>query len=282
MKVAILGFGKVGQTLFKTMQENPAFKQQFQPKYLWNRSQDVFAEHDIPSDVTICREIKDLLPFLPEIELVIECSHPSVLQAHAVDILEHTDLFMSSPTALGDAAFHQNVLHQLEQSGHRCYIPIGASIGIWDVIRLDQQGQIKNLKVTMKKHPQSFKLTEAAARNRLDEAMELTDQELIIATGNVSEINRLAPQNTNTMAIYALAAKTLGFADCVGEVVADQRLEAHIVRCEVVTHSGLKLDLVRDNPASHGAVTGSATFASFLSSVLHCSRGVSHGPFVFC
>jgi hypothetical protein len=84
------------------------------------------------------------------------------------------------------------------------------------------------------------------------------------------------------LSIYAMASPSLGFTNCQGTIIADRKLEAHIVECEVETTLGLKLHFTRYNPAKKDAVTGSATFSSFLNSLLYYKKGIAHRGVVFC
>ena len=111
---------------------------------------------------------------------------------------------------------------------------------------------------------------------------EQEDGEFEVFAGPVDALNQIAPQNTNTMSIYALAAQALGFKECQGAIYADRNLDAHIVKLYVETTLGLTLDLERYNPADPNAVTGSATFTSFLNSVFNLQNGINHNHFIFC
>lgn len=88
--------------------------------------------------------------------------------------------------------------------------------------------------------------------------------------GPVRALCPMAPNNVNTMACCALAAHTLGFDGVVGRLVADMRLDAHIVDIAVDGEGGFSVRTTRHNPAAVGAVTGNATYTSFLSSMLAC------------
>jgi hypothetical protein len=60
-----------------------------------------------------------------------------------------------------------------------------------------------------------------------------------------------------------------GFDATTGCLVADKSLTGHhVVKVEVVSKGGLEVTTIRKNPAKLGAVTGSATFASFFASLL--------------
>lgn len=281
IKIAILGFGNLGQTLLKRVQEEPKFQQRFEVVALWNRTTEVFDQFEIPKEIKVYASLPSLIQNLKKVDLVVECSHSSIVKKYALDILADTDLFVSSPTAFADMAFYQSYIHKMEKNEYHCYLPLGASVGIWDIIRLDQDGQLKKLSVAMKKHPTSFKIKEPIARAKMEEAIQ-SSKPITIAKAPIAQINTIAPQNTNTMAIYALAAASLGFTKCEGQIIADRNLAAHLVELNVETQGGLKLTFTRDNPAGHGHVTGSATFGSFLNSLYHYREGIRHNCFIFC
>ncbi len=280
-KIAILGFGKVGKTLWKKIQNEALWQEQFQVKYLWNRSYEVFEKEHIPDSTIICKRVEDVLHNIADIDLVVECAHADVIKQYGALFLEQTDLLVFSPTVFSDAAFRQSIQAILQEKKQTCYLPLGASIAIWDIIRLEQNRQLKHLKITMTKPPQSFRIKDKVANVRLQLATIL-GKRTEIATDSIAKINAMAPQNTNTMAIYALAAPSLDSSRCVGAIYADSNIEAHIVQCEVETTIGLTYHFERYNPAKVDAVTGSATFASFLNSVLRHDSGIRHNHFVFC
>jgi predicted dinucleotide-utilizing enzyme len=130
----------------------------------------------------------------------------------------------------------------------------------------------------MKKHPDSFKLTSnSVAAQRLEQfKLQATSSgECTLFSGTVRELCPMAPNNVNTMATAAMAADCLGFDRCRAVLVADYRLQAHVV--EVLAQGPsegrreeevFRVHTVRYNPAATGAVTGNATYASFLSSLL--------------
>ena len=132
------------------------------------------------------------------------------------------------------------------------------------------RGTVVAARVTMRKHPSSFKLTDEtlAALNR--QAETRPDAETVLYEGPVRALCPMAPNNVNTMACCALAAHTLGFDGVQARLVADPRLDAHIVEIDVQGAGGFSVNTTRHNPAAPGAVTGNATYNSFLSSMLAC------------
>jgi len=99
----------------------------------------------------------------------------------------------------------------------------------------------------------------------------------------VRALARDAPANVNTMAAAALAAPALGFDGVRGVLVADPRLSSHVVVVEVEGprnadgSPGLCVRTERTAPAPPGAVTSTATLASFWASVRLAIDGVGRG-----
>ncbi|XP_045575752.1 putative L-aspartate dehydrogenase isoform X2 [Salmo salar] len=128
--------------------------------------------------------------------------------------------------------------------------------------------------IRMSKHPSCFRLTG-------DVLSDWTEDEgrRVLFSGSVAELCPVAPNNVNTMAAAAIAAGTLGFAGVQGEIVSDTALsDYHVVEVEVTGANGFTVNTVRRNPAKLGAVTGSATYNSFWSSLLVCK---GHGGRVY-
>lgn len=122
-------------------------------------------------------------------------------------------------------------------------------------------------------HPESLKLT-GSLKAKNDSITERT----VLYQGAVRELCSLAPNNTNTMAAAAIAAHNLGFDQVTGCLISDPNLtDWHIVEIDVHgvpnADSGhaFHVHTARHNPAALRHVTGSATLASFLSSMLRAS-----------
>ncbi|XP_040267973.1 putative L-aspartate dehydrogenase isoform X2 [Bufo bufo] len=137
------------------------------------------------------------------------------------------------------------------------------------------------LKITMTKHPKSFKLEGKLAEADLSTIRERT----VLYEGPTRSLCEMAPNNVNTMAAASLAAHNLGFDKVIGVLVADPSIpDWHLVDIEVTgetngtTGQVFSVTTRRRNPAAPGAVTGTATFGSFWSSILVCK---GHGGQVF-
>ena len=65
---------------------------------------------------------------------------------------------IGSPTALADKELEEKLRTKAMSCNHALYVPAGAFWGGEDVAKMADNGSFKALKVTMKKHPASFKL----------------------------------------------------------------------------------------------------------------------------
>jgi predicted dinucleotide-utilizing enzyme len=111
----------------------------------------------------------------------------------------------------------------------------------------------------------------------------------VLYEGPVRDLCPLAPNNTNTMACAALAAREsgIGLDEAIGCLICDPSFKAHIIDVEVEgpTTEGIgafKVTSTRFNPAKKGAVTGNATYMSFFSSLIEASRYSKGDGLHFC
>lgn len=176
---------------------------------------------------------------------------------------------IGSPTALADADLERKLRAKAMECGNGLYVPSGAFWGGEDIAKMADNGSLTGLKVTMKKHPASFKvLGDLAVKNN-----EVGDKPVVLYEGPVRQLCPLVPSNVNTMACAAIAAHNLGFDKVQGCLVADRSLNCHIVEVEVfgpLINEGkdqFTVKTVRINPCQMGAVTGNATYASFVNSM---------------
>ncbi|KAK3084549.1 hypothetical protein FSP39_015202 [Pinctada imbricata] len=259
--ILIFIFDFIGSYLVEKINTHPDLELAF----VWNRttsSLDQFPNKDLI--ITDLSEIKDR-----EVDLIVEVAHPDVTRRWGPEFLKHADYMIGSPTALSDQSLEDSL--RAAATTHGLYIPTGAFWGGEDIKKMADRGTLQGLKVTMTKHPTSFKLG-GHLKTKLE---EVKDDSVVLYDGPVRELCPLAPNNVNTMAAAALAAHNLGFDKVQGSIEADPRLtDWHIVEVDVWGPGDIQEDrafhvkTVRKNPAAVGAVTGSATYASFLSSML--------------
>lgn len=279
LRIGILGFGHLGQFLcthFERERTKPT--RDFDLVFIWNRTPSIFAKYDKElNQGLIVNTIQEGLQRLPD--LVIEVAHPDVIKNYAEQILDVCDLFIGSPTALAYAPLEAKLKKKSLESGQVVYIASGAFWGSEDIAKMSERDIVRSLTITLKKHPDSFKLNEplrsklAYERAKVDEK----GKEIVIYSGPARELCRLAPNTVNTIAIGAVVADHLGFDGVQGRLVADASLtDRHVVEIELSgpeTVVGDKkqptfhIKTTRTNPAEIGFITGTATLLSFVSSI---------------
>ncbi|ESO93087.1 hypothetical protein LOTGIDRAFT_119936 [Lottia gigantea] len=269
IRVGVVGYGNMGHYLTKAIEDNDNLELAF----VWNRSTEAL-EGNVKSDC-ILKDLNDFAIFSPD--LIVEVAHPCITREYGAKFLQYADYMIGSPTALADKDLE--VTLRKAARVHGLYVPSGAFWGGEDIKKMADRGTLQALKVTISKHPYSFKLEgdlkEKNSRVTGDTAVELY-------SGPVRELCPLAPNNVNTMAVAALAAHNLGFDGVQCRLVSDPKLtDWHIVEVETWGPGDISKDkafhchTVRRNPAQIGNVTGSATYVSFLSSMV---RAHGKGP----
>lgn len=287
--VGILGYGSLGKYLSDQIQHDPVLSQQYQLAFVWNRSvekleadvDNLAPQYWLTGDLQSAfrHYIKDH----PKVDMIIEVSHPNIVAELGAMFLQHSDFVVGSPTAFANQAVEDTIRGAAKHNawGHGCYVPAGAFWGVQDIVKMNELAVLDGLTVSMTKPPHSFKLQEPlASKLAAYEADDTHTDPLVIFEGPVRQLCPLAPNNVNTMACAALAGESLGFDDTQARLVADKSLEAHIVGIEARDSSGFVVNTQRYNPCQKNAVTGNATYGSFLSSFKRVG-GQGNG-FFFC
>ena len=266
-RVGIVGFGAVGRYLARAIQQDAACSQKLELAFVCEPMDPsaVHRESSLPPDVAL----DDLGDFVSKrADLIVEVAHPTITQKYGPAFLQHADYMVASVTTFSDVATEKAVHEAMQSGDHGCYIPAGALWGSRDIQKMAALGNLRSLTITMKKAPHHLKL-QSPLREKLEEVVASGRQgETVLYEGPARGLAPLAPNNTNTIAAAALAAQNLGLDHTIGRLVCDPSLEAHIVEIEIEGKHGDRHVTRRFNPAKAGAVTGDATYASFLSSML--------------
>jgi aspartate dehydrogenase len=293
-RVGIVGCGSLGKYLIHAITTDATVAAALEIAFVWNRSAERVAELG-EAAVPLAARCADLATF-PDFraDVIVEVCHPDVTAQWGAAFLQHADFYCGSATALADPAVEAALRAAAGTPGvpgrHGMYIPSGALWGAADLCKMADRGSLGALEVCMKKHPASLKLEGAlgqavaamlAARPPAGTTAAgahpdcWPSGEVVLYDGPVRALCPLAPNNVNTMATAAIAAHTLGFDGVRARLVADASLEAHVITVEAVGKAGsssggrpFRAFTERYNPAPPGAITGSATYASFLSSLL--------------
>lgn len=269
MKVGVLGYGSLGKYIVQYIIQN-GDQYDLQLDFVWNRTSEKLDELD---SHLVLKDISDASS--RKVDLIVEVAHPKIVQQYGSFLLSIGNLFIGSPTALADYKSEKNLRKACEDYKRSVFIPSGAFWGAQDIQKMASLDNLHELTVTMKKHPSAFRvLGELKIKN--DELINNSSNEsVVLFDGPVRELCPLAPNNVNTMAAAAIAAHNLGFDKVRGCLIADPVLKNwHVVEIRAKgkpRKDGLAFETttVRKNPANIGAVTGSATYGSFCSSLLH-------------
>jgi len=272
-RVGIVGFGAVGKYLTRAILENPQCKKRLQLAWVCDPMNPAGVKQSSMVPAACCLEyLNDFAA--KSADLIVEVAHPDISRRYGKAFLGTADYMPASITAFADKSVELELLEEADRAtGHGIYLPRGALWGAEDIKRMDEHGSLKGLTVTMKKAPHHLKL-----QGSLQAAMEAalakgTPGEHVVYEGPVRGLCPLAPNNVNTMAAASLAARSLGLDGVTGRLVVDASLDKHVVEVEVVGpakpgQEPFRLVTVRNNPAEAGAVTGDATYATFLRSML--------------
>ncbi|KAL4658286.1 putative L-aspartate dehydrogenase [Arapaima gigas] len=269
MAVGIVGYGHLGQYLVEQILAEGE-KVGLHLAFVWNRNLERLRS-SVPEEL-----ILEQLSNFPDrsADVIVEVCHPHIVKEFGEMFLAHAQFLVGSPSALSDPQLNRQLRQAAEHHRRTLYIPSGALWGGQDIQRLDHSGFLKGLSVRMSKHPSCFRLVGDLHRDWTE-----GEGRRVLFKGTVADLCPLAPNNVNTMAAAAIAAESLGFDGVTGELVSDTGLsDYHMVELEVTGVNGFSVTTVRRNPAQLGAVTGSATYKSFWSSLLVC-RG--HGGRVY-
>eukprot|EP00744_Colponema_vietnamica_P017588 GILI01024734.1.p1 GENE.GILI01024734.1~~GILI01024734.1.p1 ORF type:complete len:307 (-),score=89.08 GILI01024734.1:38-895(-) len=269
-RVGLVGYGHLGQYLAHAILDNEKFASQLELTWVWNRSISKVREDPKIRPDQILEDLSTF-PSRP-VDIIVEVAHPNITAQYGPSFIQHADYFLGSPTAFADSSVETACRQAAASSRFGLYVPAGAFWGGADICKMADRGTLKGLAVTMKKHPDSFRL-EGSLQTKLDEVLATKPEgEVVLYEGPVRHLCPLAPNNVNTMAVAAIAGHNLGFDNVVARLICDFSLMAHVIDIEVEgpTTDGqtFKVSTCRYNPAKPGAVTGSATYVSFASSLL--------------
>ena len=273
MRVGIVGFGKVGQFLVRTIREDPEIARRVEIAFVWNRTRSKMKGH-VREDLQLER-LENAIERRPD--LIVEVADPKISERFAADWLRHCDYMIGSPSGMASKGMEQMIAAANSNSGnHGLYIPSGALWGAADIQKMADRNTLASLSISMAFHPSSLKRVFgdlAINMKKHVKSDDTTNGPITVYSGPVRALCPMAPNNVNTMAAAALAAHTLGFDKTHGELIVDSSLDAHVITVDARGHprsdgSYFRAVSTRHNPAQHGAVTGSATLVSFVSSMV--------------
>lgn len=78
-----------------------------------------------------------------DIDLIVEVAHPKIIADYGELILEHTDLFVGSPTCFADQELFEKLKNSASRFGRKLLVPSGALWGANDIQKMAEVGSLK-------------------------------------------------------------------------------------------------------------------------------------------
>lgn len=254
--IGIIGHGKIGSYVYKQITSRPELG--FEIRFVCDKDEARTA--GLPKEVILDR-LEDLAS--REVDMVAELAHPDVSREFGTMILEETDYFLLSVTALADAELEAALRETALRCGTRVFVPHGGLMGLDAIV--EGRDTWDEVKIVMKKNPKNIDF----ARSGIDPST-ITGP-TVLYDGPTRGVCPKFPRNVNTHATLALGG--VGFDRTHSTLIADPSLDVAIV--EVYAHGGgVELELKRSGSIT-GGVTGVATLRSVMRSL---ARTTEQGP----
>ena len=247
-RIGIIGFGQIGSFLYQEIGEHPEFGLEvaFVHEVVKERTKEV------PASILLDR-MEDFEKF--RVDAVIEVAHPEAVRSYGPLILDKTNFFLLSVTALADASLEQKLLELAKSKNRKLYIAHGATVGL-DAIQ-DGKESWEKVTMTMRKNPKNINFDNAKQWDP-----EKIVRETVLYDGPTRGICPLFPKNVNSHATLALAG--IGLDRTRSILIADPKLDLSIIEIEA-EGGGNRIHIVRSNPIK--GVSGKLTLLSVLESV---------------
>jgi aspartate dehydrogenase len=271
-RIGIVGYGALGQYLTHFILSEEGQSAGLELAFVWNRTpQKVLDDPDARVQAALLTDLNDFATKSPT--MIVEVAHPSITVDYGTAFISKgADYFCGSPTVFANLSVEESMRQVANAGPTSLYLPAGALWGSNDIQKMAARHTLKGLTITMKKAPHHMKVL-GSVKEAVEKVLASGEAgEHVVYEGPVRGLCPLAPNNVNTMACAAMAAgPELGFDGTNAKLIVDKDLTAHVVIVQIEGPGGFTLESTRYNPAKKGAVTGNATYASFLSSMLAAS-----------
>lgn len=294
LRIGVIGFGHIGMYIIQRLMD-PSHPDYISPcvaalSFVWNRTSAKLRDESfvrskinaVFSEEQVLENLDDMEARFPQVDLIIEVAHPSLYLSHGERWLRHASVFVGSPTAFAQGDIYdrmRGVANDRLREHQTClYFPAGALWGATDILKMGETNALASVWISMRKPPHSMRLEEPL-QSKLDAFVTALggggEEECVLYEGPVRDLCPMAPSNVNTMACLAIASGAeIGFDGCIGQLVADNRIEAHIIEIRVKgkpqknrNGDAFEVSTRRYNPCDPNQVTASATYPSFFNSL---------------
>lgn len=262
-KLAIVGFGAIGQELARQLQAVPALP----PSQIVVRAHAIDDARKAASRLApralVAAELGVALPQRPD--LVVECAGHDALASHVVPALAvGIPCVVASVGALHDEALRARLEDAARRGRTRARLVAGAIGGI-DALAAARAGGLDEVVYVGRKPPRGWRGSPAEDACALDELREPR----VVFAGSAGEAARLFPKNANVAATVALAG--LGLERTRVELIADPAVERNTHRVRAAGAFG-RFDIELENrPLPGNPRTSALTVYSLVRAVRDAS-----------
>jgi aspartate dehydrogenase len=266
LKIALIGYGAISQTLFDIFREKKPDIDIIGVLVRPGRAKET--QKKVGRKVPVVETLKALLKLKPDV--VVEAASQQAVRDWGETILRKGfDLMVIATGAYGDPKLWKKHIKAAEKSGARLRLPSGAIAGLDGLLAM-RLGKLDRVKYVSIKPPHAWTGTPAETEFDLPSIKEPT----VIFRGKPADAGRLYPKNANLAVTVALCGAGLERTEI--ELVADPTLPpgTNASRLEVAGDSG-ELNMHRlglampDNPTT-GVLTA-LTMADDLMKIVRSS-----------
>ncbi|UYN96647.1 MAG: aspartate dehydrogenase [Enhydrobacter sp.] len=230
LKIALIGYGAISQTLFDVFREKKPPIDVVGVLVRPGRAKET--KRKVGRKAVVVEKLKDLLKLRPDV--VVEAASQQAVRDWGEEILKKGFDFMVIATgAYGDPKLWKRHRDVAARSGARLRLPSGAIAGLDGLLAM-RLGKLERVKYTSIKPPHAWAGTPAETDFDLPAIKEPT----VIFRGSPADAGRLYPKNANLAVTVALCGAGLDHTDI--ELVADPTLPPGVNanRLDVVSDSG--------------------------------------------
>ena len=246
MKLGIIGYGRIGSSLYEKFRKDPNVTVSFIYEKMVEKTRAL--------DKALLLEDSDELRE-KKADLVVEAADFAAVASLAPVVLEHSDMLILSASALADDRLDNTLRRLVDENGNRIYVPHGALLGM-DGFQ-DGRDTFDEIMITTVKAPKNLDFT-FQSRWKQDEIKSRT----VLHDGTTRECCKLFPRNVNSHAVLALSS--LGFDRTRSVLVADP--ESQVASHHIVAKGGGTTTEIIQASRIKG-VTGDYTLASVYGTI---------------